>query len=127
MKIWKVKEFIKDARKAQVTEEALENAAREVAQGVYEAKLSKNTVKKRVPRAGGGKRGGYRTVVAIQNDDASLVVFLELYAKNNKGDVTKKEIAAFEEVAKSLFAASPEQIRSLIEMGTICEKEISDE
>ena len=127
MKVWKVKEFIKDVRKAHVTEEALDNAAREVAQGVYEAKLSKNIIKKRVPRVGGGKRGGYRTIVAIQNDDASLVIFLELYGKSKKGDVNKREIAAFEEVAKSLLGASPEQIEVLIEMGTISEKEVPNE
>ena len=53
--------------------------------------------------------------------------FLELYGKNKKSDVNKREIAAFEEVAKSLLGASPKQIEVLIEMGTISEKEVPDE
>ena len=84
-------------------------------------------IKKRVPGAGGGKRGGHRTIVAIQNDNASLVIFLELYGKNEMSDVNKREIAAFKEVAKSLLGASPKQIEVLIEMGTISEKEVLDE
>ena len=44
-----------------------------------------------------------------------------------KSDVNKREIAAFEEVAKSLLGASPKQIEVLIEMGTISEKEVPDE
>ena len=64
---------------------------------------------------------------AIQNDNASLVIILELYGKNKKSDVNKREIAAFEEVAKSLLGASLKQIEVLIEMGTISEKEVPDE
>ena len=50
-----------------------------------------------------------------------------IWQEQKKSDVNKREIAAFEEVAKSLLGASPKQIEVLIEMGTISEKEVPDE
>ncbi|WP_374763679.1 type II toxin-antitoxin system RelE/ParE family toxin [Yunchengibacter salinarum] len=127
MKIWKLKSFARDARREGVEERALELAARDVAAGHYEARLSASIAKKRVARKGAGKRGGFRTIVAFENRQRSLIIFLEIYAKSSKSNVTKKEIAAFETVAKSLLNATSDQIRTLIDTGAIIEKVLDNE
>jgi hypothetical protein len=42
----------------------LEIAVREMQHGLIDATLGGGLLKKRIARAGGGKRGGYRTLVA---------------------------------------------------------------
>ena len=41
-------------------------AAKEIDQGLVDASLGGNLVKKRVARKGEGKRGGFRTIVVFQ-------------------------------------------------------------
>jgi hypothetical protein len=127
MKFWKVKSFARDARKERVSDEAIENAAKEVADGQFEARLSPHVVKKRIPRDGAGKRGGFRSIVAVNNGEGSPVIFLEVYAKNNKSKITKKELTTFEEAAKSLLNATKDQIEALKKKGTLIEMETKDE
>jgi len=59
--------------------------------------------KVRVPREGGGKSGGYRTIYVFGS--VHLPIFLiTVFAKNEKANLTKSEQAAAVQLSKSLIA-----------------------
>jgi hypothetical protein len=56
-------------RKAGLTDQTLYRAVAEMAEGLVDADLGGNVVKKRVALPGQGKRGGARTIVATNWGD----------------------------------------------------------
>lgn len=59
--------------------------------------------KMRIPRAGGGKSGGYRTIYVFGG--STMPVFLvTVFAKNEKDNLSKAEQAAAVDLAKQLLA-----------------------
>lgn len=60
--------------------------------------------KVRIPRPGGGKSGGYRTLYVFGGLEMPLFL-LTVFAKNEKDNLTKAEQAAAVELSKRLIAA----------------------
>jgi hypothetical protein len=60
--------------------------------------------KVRVPRAGGGKSGGYRTLYVFGGAHMPLFV-LTVFAKNEKDNLSAKEQAYLVELSKRIIAA----------------------
>ena len=60
--------------------------------------------KVRVPRAGGGKSGGYRTLYVF-GGVAMPLILVTVYAKNEKDNLTKAEQAAAVALSKQLISA----------------------
>ncbi|PKQ11101.1 MAG: hypothetical protein CVT70_16190 [Alphaproteobacteria bacterium HGW-Alphaproteobacteria-1] len=113
MKVWKAKAFARWARKEGLDDDDLLQAADEIASGLFEGNLGGDIVKKRVARAGGGKRGGFRTIVAYRSASSSRLFFLHGFAKNAKADVTPKEKAALQTNAGVLLGLSGQQLKQL--------------
>ena len=59
--------------------------------------------KARIARPGGGKSGGYRTVHVFGGRDMPLFL-LTVFAKNEKGNLSKKEQAELVALSKALIA-----------------------
>jgi hypothetical protein len=85
-------EFARWARKERLTDEMLQHAADEIEHGLVDARLGGFLLKKRVARPGGGKRGGYRTIVAYRQ--GVRLVFLFGFAKNEADNITRTEHVA---------------------------------
>jgi hypothetical protein len=64
MTIYQTREFNRWARKQGLPNAALCKAATEMANGLYEADIGGNLLKKRIARPGQRKSGGFRTLVA---------------------------------------------------------------
>lgn len=60
--------------------------------------------KVRIPRLGGGKSGGYRTIYVFGGQHMPLFL-LTVFAKNEKDNLTKVELAAAVELSKQLIAS----------------------
>lgn len=127
LRVWMVKTFIRAARKADLDEQSLREAAVKVSRGHIDARLTDILVKVRVGRRGGGKRSGYRLIIAVQQSDGSPLIFLEIYAKNKRADLTSKELEALQSVGKTLLNLREDQVRKLIEQGTFREEWWRDE
>ncbi len=82
-------EFARWARKEHLTGQMLQHAADEIERGLVDARLGGFLLKKRIARPGGGKRGGYRTIVAYRQ--GVRVVFLFGFAKNAADNITRAE------------------------------------
>jgi hypothetical protein len=121
MRVWKVKAFDRWARREGLSDDDLVRAAEEVARGQFEGDLGGFVLKKRVARVGGGKRGGFRTIIAYRADAPAGMFFLHGYAKSGKANITPKERIALQTNARALFGLSQRQTRELEREGAIVE------
>lgn len=90
---WQVGEKLPDA--------ALCNAVREMECGLIDADVGGFLYKKRVARPGGGKSGGYRTLVSARI--GGCCVFLHGFAKGDKANITQDEKRALQYAVKVLL------------------------
>jgi hypothetical protein len=108
MRSFKTPSFEKDAGGSGLSDAVLVAAVHEIEAGLINAHLGAGLVKKRIARSGGGKSGGYRTIIAHRQGDR--VVFLHLFAKNEKASVTKKELAVLKLLAKNYMSKTPAEL-----------------
>jgi hypothetical protein len=106
--IFVTKEFARFARKARLVDAKLVQAARDVAKGHYDADLGGGVFKQRVAREGGGKSGGFRTIILFRVGSHSF--FAHGFAKSDKANVSAKELTALKQLADVLLGFSEEQI-----------------
>ena len=104
-----------------MTDAALCKAAAEIIAGQIDADLGGYLFKKRLARAGGGKSGGYRTIIGYRRADSSRIIFLYAFPKNAKANITDREAAALSLSAKSFLDATDHQIGELLVDGAIME------
>lgn len=109
------KAFARFARKAGLTHESLWKAAAEVAEGQFDADLGGHVYKQRVARAGKGKSGGFRTIVLFKI--GGHVFFAEGFAKNEKANISAKELKALRDLAQVLLRLLEAEIGKAIKAG----------
>ncbi|WP_439570781.1 type II toxin-antitoxin system RelE/ParE family toxin [Sphingomonas sp.] len=119
------KTFARFARKAGLTDVSLAKAAVEVAAGEFDADLGGHVYKQRVARAGGGKSGGFRTIILFKVGGHSF--FAHGFAKNEKANVTAKELKALKKLAEVLLDLSDGDIDKGIAAGEFVKVEDDDE
>ena len=66
MRVYKVKIFNRFQRREGISDASLVKAVRDAANGLIDADLGGGLIKQRIARSGGGKSGGYRTVLAYR-------------------------------------------------------------
>ncbi len=111
------KEFARFARKAGLENDSLIEAATNVAAGHYDADLGGGVFKQRVARAGGGKSGGYRTIVLFRIGGHSF--FAHGFAKNDKANVSPRELKALKRLAEIFLAFSTQQVAMAQDAGQL--------
>ncbi|MFZ4526131.1 MAG: type II toxin-antitoxin system RelE/ParE family toxin [Chlorobium sp.] len=121
MRVFKNKWFNHWARREGVADVALFHAAEEIVVGKVEATLGGCLFKKRLPRAGAGKRGGYRVLVGYKRPNAERIIFLYAFAKSEKGTISDREEVALSIVADSFISSSEEHVAELLEANLIWE------
>jgi len=121
MRVFKNKWFNHWARRESISDAVLLTAAEELAAGQVEASLGGCLFKKRLPRAGGGKRGGYRVIVGYKKPSAERIIFLYAFAKSDKATISAREEAALTLVAESLVSTTEKQVQELMTAGSIWE------
>lgn len=112
-----VSQVAKLLRKERLPDTALCKPAREVLAGTLgagEADLGAGLFKKRLARPGGGKRGGYRAIIAYQAPRADRVLVAYAFAKNAASTLTPQGHEALSIVAQAFVAANDEQLAKLL-------------
>jgi hypothetical protein len=107
------------AAKEGVLSEQLLAAVREIERGLIDARLGGWLIKKRVGAEGRGKRGSFRTIIAFQAGER--LMFLEGYAKNEKANITGRELKAFKRFAGALIELDETAIDKLVADGELTE------
>lgn len=113
------REFAKWADKNHVAQADLAASLDEIEQGLVDAQLGAYLVKKRIRLQGRGKRGGARAILCCKHGDRA--VFLHGFAKNEKSDLSPKELAAFRRLAELLVALEAAQIEKALAQGIFME------
>jgi hypothetical protein len=117
MKIYKNVQFKRWQSKNKIPNTIIIKAIEEMEYGLIDAELGGNLFKKRIAKAGSGKRGGYRTIVAMKQTIGWI--FLLGFSKNESDNIDDKELIALKEYAnKYLFVHLTEllKIKEIIEV-----------
>ncbi|GGH41431.1 hypothetical protein SAMN05444007_11910 [Cribrihabitans marinus] len=123
MRVFKGKVFARWAKSERIEDEVLCKAAQEAFAGQVEADLGLHLFKKRVARTGGGKSGGYRTILGFRKNNSKRIFFLFGFPKSAKANLSSKEKKALGVLAVSLIDTTDPQIDALKADGTIEELE----
>jgi hypothetical protein len=99
----------------------LKAAISEIQRGLLEADLGGGIVKKRIALLGKGKRGSTRTLLATNRDDRWFFVFG--FEKNDRENISEKELATLKKLAKDLLGLTVTQITVAIREGSLVEVE----
>jgi hypothetical protein len=95
-------------RKTELTESALCLAVTEMSNGLIDADMGGGVLKKRVAMPGRGKSGSARTLLATNR--ASRWFFVFWFEKNERANVTGREVEALQQLATDLLRLSPSQL-----------------
>ncbi|GAB0118575.1 type II toxin-antitoxin system RelE/ParE family toxin [Acidisoma sp. 7E03] len=110
MSVYFTKEVRRFARKAGMADAKLLEAPDDVVANRYDADLGGGVFKRRVARDGGGKSGGFRTIILFRVGRHSF--FARGFAKSDKANVSAKELKALRRLADVLLGFSGEQIEA---------------
>lgn len=95
------------------------NSVDEIMQGLIDADLGGNIIKKRVALPGRGKRGGARTLLATNMGSHWFFVFG--FEKNVRGDIEADELSALKRLARDLLRLTQQQLVEAASAGIITE------
>lgn len=119
MKKLMTKHFAKWASKQSISDSLLFAALTEMQEGIFEVNLGGNIYKKRIHFEGKGKSGSGRTIICFKKEDRAI--FIHGFAKNEKSNLSKRELAALKEFAKILMALSANEVAVATENGDFIE------
>ena len=125
MSVYKTKEFSRFARKADLKSVDLLDAAQAVASGQWDADLGGGVFKQRIARDGGGKSGGFRTIILFKVGGHSF--FVHGFAKNEKANITPRELKALKALAATFLALDLSALELAKSAGEIAEVTIDGE
>jgi len=95
-------------RKTELTDQSLCDAIVEMERGLIDADLGGGVIKKRIAMAGRGKSGGARTLIATNRGDRWFFVYG--FAKNDRANISTKELEALRLYAADLLRLSVAQL-----------------
>jgi hypothetical protein len=107
-RVFKTRYFSRWMRKTELTDLALCAAVSEMAAGLIDADLGGGVVKKRVALPGRGKSGSARTLVATSKGSRWFFVFG--FEKNERANISAKEVEAVQRIAADLFRLSSSEL-----------------
>ena len=106
-------------------DDALAKAVRQAERGLIAAQLGGGLIKLRIARSGGGKSGGYRTIIAYSA--GRRAVFLFGFAKNQRDNLTAAELADLKTIGQGFLAMTEHKLNEAIEDCKLQEVRYDDE
>jgi hypothetical protein len=109
------------ARKERISDTVLKEAVERAEKGLIDADLGGGVVKQRIAREGGGKSGGYRTLILYRQGDRAIFAFG--FAKSAQSNISKGDLAILRDAAAEAFRWSDPELDRLIISGALVEIE----
>jgi hypothetical protein len=113
MKLYKTKEFARLARKGNVRDEDLRRAVLRAESGLIDANLGAHLIKQRIARTGEGRSGGFRAIIFFKQRERAI--FLHLFEKSSRANLTPLEQEAYKDFARILAALDDRALSLLAE------------
>ena len=101
MRIFKNKAFTRLARKAGINDANLCKAVSDAENGLLDADLGGGVIKQRVARSGGGKSGGFRTLILFRM--GSKAFFVHGFAKNEQANIDDDDLVTLRDLAEIML------------------------
>ncbi len=117
--ILKRKDFARWQANEKLPDTVLCKAVKEMESGLIDADLGGLLFKKRVARPGGGKSGGYRTLLSARI--GSRYVFLHGFPKSDKANITQDEKKALQYAGKVFLELSADALVMALQAGVLLE------
>ena len=122
-RIYKNRWFAKFASREGISDAILVAATEQSGLGLIDADLGSGLIKQRVAREGGGKSGGYRTLVFFRHEDRAIFAFG--FAKSDKANLSAVELRTYKQAAKIVLSLTQAQIDTEVREGRLFE--VSDD
>ena len=119
MRVFKNKPFARFARKARIADTVLCEAVSAASRGLVDVDLGGGVIKQRIARTGGGKSGGFRTIILFRHGERAF--FVHGFAKNERDNIRDDELAAFRMLAAEMLAYDDQALAMAIGNGTLTE------
>ena len=114
IEVFKTKWLARFARRERLDDASLRDAIDRAERGIVDADLGGGLIKQRVARAGQGRSGGYRMLLAYRSGERA--VFLYGFAKNERENIEDAELLTLREIGAAWLAADAKGIaRALLE------------
>ena len=118
MKVYLPKSFQRQADKEGVSDEACREAVRKAEKGLVDAPLGGGLIKQRIPTGNRGAAKGSRAIIFYRRGE--LAIFLHIFAKQRKANLTKSELAEYLK-----FARIPRRAVGREAQGTGCRESLA--
>lgn len=118
-RVFKTRHFARWMRKTELTDPALCRTVAEMAEGLIDADLGGDVLKKRVALPGRGKSSGVRTLVATRKGTRWFFVFG--FEKNDRANISDVELEALQLLASELLARTNPQLDEAVADGALLE------
>ena len=117
MQTFKTKAFARFAKREGLDDAALREAVRRAESGLIDADLGGGVIKQRVARKGGGRSGGFRTIVLFRRGE--LAFFVYGFAKSDRENLRRDELAAFRLLADEYLGLDKSGLTTAQSVGAI--------
>ena len=123
MEVFKTRWVVRWARRERIADSSLHEAIVRAERGLIDADLGGGVIKQRVARAGQGRSGGYRMLIAYRV--GRRAVFLYGFAKRERENIDDDELRTLRDLGAAWLAADAGRITGAIEDGML--EEVSDD
>ena len=111
--------FAKFAAKEKISDASLADAVHRAETGLIDADLGSGLIKQRIARQGGGKSGGYRSILIFRSGERAIFVFA--FAKSDKANMSAVELKVYRKAASIMLELGEDQIETEVEAGRLVE------
>ncbi|MCY4481132.1 MAG: type II toxin-antitoxin system RelE/ParE family toxin [Rhodospirillales bacterium] len=125
MRTFKTKAFARFADREGLEDAALCEAVRRARSGLIDADLGSGVIKQRIARKGGGRSGGFRTIVLFRR--GALAFFVHGFAKSDRENLRRKELSGLRSLADEYLALDAAGLATAQAVGAIIEVECDDQ
>ena len=119
MRIFKSRWFQRFARREEIADAALQEAANRADKGQIDADLGGEVIKQRIARRGQGRSSGYRTIILFRRGTKAFFVYG--FLKSQRANIDADELKQFKEAAKHVLALTERQLAELLKRGDFIE------
>lgn len=119
MRIFRNQWITKFAKKHKISDSELIEAVERAGKGVIDADLGGGVIKQRIARQGQGRSGGYRSLIFFRRGERAF--FMTAFAKNDRENITDKELAELKKAAAIILAMTETDIEQAKANGTFTE------
>ncbi len=119
MRLFKTRWLARYARHEKIADASFRDAVSRAERGLIDADLGGGVIKQRVARAGKGRSGGYRLLIAFRPSDRA--VFMFGFAKSDRENIMPDELESVKTVAALWLSADAARIEAAVAEGALLE------